>query len=141
VNSRIQFFSEKTPFVLKNKTRIRTWLVNAILEENKAPWYINFIFCDDEFLHELNVAYLNHKSYTDILTFSFSEEDGTISGDIYISVDRVDENALKFGQIFSDELHRVMIHGILHLIGYRDKTKKEKEIMRMKETYFLEKLN
>jgi probable rRNA maturation factor len=139
VNSRIQFFSEKIPFVLKNKTRIRTWLVNAILEENKTPWYINFIFCDDEYLHELNVAYLSHTSYTDILTFSFSEEEEIISGDIYISVDRVDENALKFGQVFSDELRRVMIHGILHLIGYRDKTKNEKKLMRMKETHFLEK--
>lgn len=139
MNSKIQFFSEGTSFILKNKNAIRSWLIRAISEENKKPWYINFIFCNDDYLLELNKIYLNHTTLTDILTFSFAEQPDIISGDIYISVERVEENAENFGEPKYRELLRVMIHGVLHLVGYRDKTGIEKKIMREKENYFLNK--
>jgi rRNA maturation RNase YbeY len=107
--------------------------------EKKKPWYINFIFCSDEYLSELNKTYLKHDGLTDILTFPFAEEPETISGDIYISVDRVKENAENFGEQMEQELRRVMIHGILHLMGYKDKTEDEKKRMRKKENHYLKK--
>jgi rRNA maturation RNase YbeY len=137
----IQFFSEDTSFILKNKIVIRKWLNTAILEEKKTPWYINFIFCSDNYLFELNKTYLRHETLTDILTFPYQEEKEVISGDIFISIDRVRENAIEFEQDFEKELLRVMIHGILHLIGYLDHGKKEKKIMTAREDYFLEKIS
>jgi probable rRNA maturation factor len=139
VNSKIQFFPEGTSFILKNKTTIRSWLIEAIEEEEKIPWYINFIFCGDDYLLELNKVYLNHNTLTDILTFPFAEEPGIISGDIYISIERVEENAEKFGETRDQELRRVMIHGVLHLIGYKDRTLNEKKKIREKENYYLNK--
>jgi rRNA maturation RNase YbeY len=139
VNSKIQFFSEGISFILKNKNAIRSWLTRAIREENKNPWYINIIFCNDDFLLELNKIYLHHTSLTDILTFPFTEQPDIISGDIYISVERVEENAENFGEQKDRELRRVMIHGVLHLVGYRDKTGMEKRKMREKEDYHLNK--
>jgi len=139
VNSKIQFFSEGTSFILKNKNAIRAWLIRTISEENKKPWYINFIFCNDDYLLELNKVYLNHITLTDILTFPFAEQPEIISGDIYISIERVVENAENFGEPKDRELRRVMIHGVLHLLGYRDKTGMEKRKMREKEDYHLNK--
>jgi len=101
---------------------------------------ISFIFCDDPFLSEINVKYLKHKSLTDIITFSYHQGTNLISGDIYISVPRVMENAIKFKQTFEDELHRVIIHGVLHLMGHEDSTKMLKEEMRKKEDLCLAKL-
>jgi len=137
VNSKIQFFSEETSFILKNKNAIRLWLIKAINEENKKPWYINFIFCNDQYLLELNKLYLNHSTLTDILTFPFIEDPDIISGDIYISVERVEENARIFGETKETEFRRVMVHGVLHLIGYKDKTGIQKKAMRQKENYYL----
>jgi rRNA maturation RNase YbeY len=139
VNSKIQFFPEGTSFILKNKNAIRSWLIKAIDEEKKKPWYINFIFCNDDYLLELNKIYLNHNTLTDILTFTFAEQPDIVSGDIYISVERVEENAENFGEQKDRELRRVMIHGVLHLVGYRDKTSIDRKIMREKENYFLNK--
>ncbi len=139
MNSKIQFFSEGTSFILKNKNAIRAWLIRTISEENKKPWYINFIFCNDDYLLELNKVYLNHITLTDILTFPFAEQPEIISGDIYISIERVVENAENFGEPKDRELRRVMIHGVLHLLGYRDKTGMEKRKMREKEDYHLNK--
>lgn len=139
MNSKIQFFSEGTSFILKNKNAIRSWLIKAISEENKKPWYINFIFCNDDYLLELNKIYLNHTTLTDILTFPFAEQPDIISGDIYISVERVEENAENFGEPKDNELRRVMIHGVLHLVGYKDKTSIERKKMREKEDYHLNK--
>jgi probable rRNA maturation factor len=142
VNSPIQFFREEISFTLKDKTRIRRWLNVVIREENKKPWYVNIILTNDEYLFELNKTYLKHETFTDILTFPYLEEDNdVISGDIFISINRVRENAGIFKQDFLIELHRVMVHGILHLIGYDDKGKKEKEIMTQKEDYYLEKFS
>ncbi|MGA3012608.1 MAG: rRNA maturation RNase YbeY [Bacteroidales bacterium] len=138
----IQFFREEIPFILKDKIHIRRWLDSVILEEKKKPWYINIILTNDEYLFELNKTYLQHETFTDILTFPYQEEDkNIISGDIFISINRVKENASIFKQDFEMELRRVMVHGVLHLIGYNDKGKKEKELMTKKEDYYLEKFN
>ncbi len=140
MSSPIQFFSEGISFTLKNKIEIRKWLNVAIREEKKKPWYINFIFCSDDYLLELNRTYLQHETLTDILTFPYQDDTDTISGDIFISIDRVKENADEFRQDFEKELQRVMIHGVLHLIGYSDHGKKNKKIMTEREDYYLEKV-
>jgi probable rRNA maturation factor len=139
VSSPIQFFSEGISFTLKNKTDIRKWLKVVIRQEKKTPWYINFIFCSDDYLLELNKTYLQHETLTDILTFPYQDDPDIISGDIFISIDRVKENADEFRQDFEKELQRVMVHGVLHLIGYSDHGKKKKIIMTEREDYYLEK--
>jgi rRNA maturation RNase YbeY len=106
--------------------------------EGRVPGEFNFIFCDDEYLMQLNYKYLKHRTLTDIITFPVEDENSTLCGDIFISIPRVKENAGKFNQTTADELHRVMIHGILHLAGYHDKSKQEKEEMRRKENHYLE---
>jgi probable rRNA maturation factor len=133
VNQKIQFFSEDFNFTPKSKGKLRRWMTSVIKSEKKTPWYINYIFCSDEYLLELNRCYLKHETLTDIITFPFLEENENISGDIFISIPRVKENAEKFGQNIETELHRVMVHGILHLLGYKDKSKTEKARMRAKE--------
>jgi rRNA maturation RNase YbeY len=133
----IQFFSEDIPFVLKNKACCRRWLNNVIREEKKISGDINFIFCSDEYLLDLNKTYLRHETLTDILTFPYADDLKTLSGDIFISIERVKENASRFQQDFEKELKRVMVHGLLHLIGYDDHGKKEKEIMTEREDHYL----
>jgi len=140
VNSRIQFFSEDINFIFKNKIQTRNWLAKVIEKENKGLLNINYIFCSDEFLLELNKKYLNHSTLTDILTFPDDSVNGKISGDIYISIERIRENSEKYTHPFDKELHRVMVHGVLHLLGYKDKTKNEKETMTLKEDYYLKKI-
>jgi probable rRNA maturation factor len=138
VSSPIQFFNEGISFTLKDKTGIRKWLNFVIREEKKTPWYINFIFCTDEYLLDLNRTYLQHDTFTDILTFPYNDDENTVSGDIFISVDRVKENAGIYLQDFQREIKRVMAHGVLHLIGYSDHGKKQKERMTEREDYCLE---
>lgn len=117
----IQFTSSKTPFRLKNSTRYKTWIERVILSYHKFPGEIEFIFTSDPVLAEMNERFLNHKEFTDILTFNYNT--GIyVSGDIFISIDRVKENAKSFQLTFNSELERVMIHGILHLLGFDDKT-------------------
>ena len=128
-----------TDFKLENEKTISSWIINVIDEEKKELGEINFYFCDDNELLESNTKYLNHEQYTDILTFDYSEKN-SISADIMISVDRVQENSSIFDQKFEDELHRVIIHGILHIIGYNDKTEEEKKLMRKKEDYYIKKV-
>ncbi len=135
----IQFFSEDISFILKDKIRIRKWLNVVISEEKKRPWYINFIFCSDDYLFELNRTYLKQETFTDILTFPYQDDKNIISGDIFISINRVKENANDFNQDFDNELLRVMVHGILHLVGYSDYGTKEKKIMTKREDYYLKK--
>lgn len=134
----IQFFSEGIPFTLKNRSTIRKWLNGVIRSEDKKPWYINFIFCRDDYLLELNKTYLNHSTLTDIITFPYNDNPEIVSGDIYISIERVRENATKYRQEFNQELKRVMVHGVLHLIGYSDKGKKKKAQMTAKEDFYLD---
>lgn len=135
-SSRISFFNEKIHFKPKKLKEIRVWLKNTIISEELIPGEINFIYCDDTYLHEMNVKYLSHDTLTDVITFDY-REGNIISGDIFISLDRVKENALIYLKSIDDELHRVMIHGVLHLCGYKDKTTKDSVIMRRKEEQYL----
>ena len=132
----IHFFWEDVSSNLKQKIRLRNWITNTIKEENKRLGELTFIFCSDTYLLSINQEYLNHNTYTDIITFNNSEDDRII-GDIFISLERVHENALRFKVSEQDELHRVMIHGTLHLLGYTDKGKDAKALMTNKENYYL----
>jgi rRNA maturation RNase YbeY len=133
----IKFFSEEIKFKLKNSKKTSAWIKSTISTEKRLLGDVNFIFCSDAYLHQINLEYLAHDTLTDIITFDNSEEDFTITGDIFISIDRVTENAEKFNRPFEEEVHRVIIHGILHLIGYGDKTITHKKLMRKKEDAYL----
>lgn len=133
----ITFFSEDINFTLKQKTIIRAWIQDSIQNEHKESGSINYIFTSDEYLLNVNKEYLNHNYFTDIITFNYCE-DNTVSGDIFISIDTVKNNSTRFGVSFLDELHRVMIHGILHLIGFDDQTDDQKAEMKQKENEYLE---
>ena len=131
------FFSEDKTFNLKDKKNIRELIKKICLEENKKLGFINCVFCSDNYLIEVNNKYLQHDYFTDIITFDHSENKKNIEGDLYISVDRTKENAKKYKVDENSELIRVIIHGLLHLIGYKDKTKKEKALMSEKENKYL----
>lgn len=127
----INFFSEND-FSLQNESAYRDWIDRVISSEDKKTGDINFIFCDDEYLHEINVKYLDHDTFTDIISFDNSLG-SFLHGDIFISTERVAENANEFNSDFEDELKRVIIHGVLHFCGYKDKSERESEMMRRKE--------
>lgn len=133
----VRFFSEGISFKLRHSRRTALWIKETIAKEGYALGELVFIFCSDEHLISINVDYLNHHTLTDIITFDNAEQTGEISGDIFISIDRVKENAPKFNSSFEDEVHRVIIHGVLHLIGYSDKSKAQKNQMRKKEDAYL----
>jgi rRNA maturation RNase YbeY len=114
-------------------SKIKSWLNTIASNEKFSIKELNYIFLDDEGLLKINIEYLNHDTYTDIITFDNSEESGKIEGDIFISMERVEANAKKFNTTFENELHRVLIHGLLHLCGYKDKKKADVELMRKKE--------
>jgi rRNA maturation RNase YbeY len=133
----IRFFTEDSSVVLKNKSKLRDWFINTAKAEGNSIKELNYIFCSDAYLLEMNQSYLNHDTYTDIITFDNSETDGKVLGDIFISIDRIKENAKNFGVTESEELHRVMTHGLLHLLGYSDKSKTEKAKMTEKENHYL----
>ena len=136
----ITFFTEDLAFTLKDKAKVREWINNTIKAEGfKRIAELNFIFCSDAYLLDINKQYLNHDTYTDIVTFDSSEDEDVIAGDIFISVERTRENAAKYGVSDMDELHRVIIHGVLHLCGYYDKKKEDKELMTAKENEYLAK--
>ena len=125
-------FNSETSFTLKNQKKLADWISNVVLSEDFEVGEINYIFCDDVYLHKINQEFLNHDTFTDIISFDYTLGK-EVGGDIFISIERVLENAEKFDEVFENELHRVMIHGILHFMGYKDKTKKEKTLMRTKE--------
>ena len=127
----IDFFSE-TEFNLQNSQEVASWISAIILNENFEEGELSYIFCDDEYLHKLNVEFLKHDTLTDIISFDNSLGN-QINGDIFISVERVKENTSSFNTTFENELHRVIIHGVLHYCGYNDKTKKDADLMRTKE--------
>ncbi|MCD2258267.1 rRNA maturation RNase YbeY [Psychroserpens luteolus] len=129
-------FNYETNFILEKEAEISDWISQTILEENCREGEINYIFCNDEYLHKLNVEYLNHDTLTDIISFDYSVGK-ELHGDIYISVERVADNAKDFNVDFLEELSRVVIHGILHYCGYKDKTDEDIEIMRSKENHYL----
>ncbi len=128
----ITFQNQSISFKLKEKTKLKSWIKIITEKEKHILGDINYIFCSDDELLEINQKHLNHNTFTDIITFDYTEAK-KINSDIFISIDRVAENAEKFKVSFDDELHRVMIHGILHLCGYKDKTKADAELMRKKE--------
>ena len=135
----ISFFEEDISFKLKNKTQVRQWITDTIIAEGFKLKELNYIFCSDAYLLEINQQYLDHDTYTDIVTFDNSEEEGKIISDIFISIERIRENAVKFNVTETTELHRVIIHGALHLLGYKDKSPADKQKMTQKEDFYLSK--
>ena len=133
----INFFEEDIQFRLKNKNKLKEWIKSTIGAEGYKLHELNYIFCSDQYLLQINQQYLDHDTYTDIITFDNSDKEKVITGDIFISIERIRENALKFGSGEENELHRVIIHGALHLLGYQDKKAESKKIMTGKEDHYL----
>lgn len=129
----IKFFTEDISFILNNEKEKSLWINKVIQQEGFSLGELNYIFCSDEYLLNINQTYLNHDTYTDIITFDQSEEPQEVSGDIFISIPRILDNARKFKVDETDELDRVLIHGVLHLMGYLDKTPEDEANMRKKE--------
>lgn len=125
-------FNYETDFLLDNEVAYESWLSNVIVSEEKKEGEINYIFCDDEYLLEINQQYLNHDTLTDIISFDYSIGN-ELHGDIFISIERVRENALDFAVSFEEELRRVLVHGVLHYCGYKDKSEQDEQVMRSKE--------
>jgi probable rRNA maturation factor len=134
---KIFFFQEEVSFNMKDKRKIREWIIKAAENEDFKIDIINYIFTNDNILLQLNTEYLKHITLTDIITFDMSEKEGELSGDIYISIDRAKENAREYRVSLTNELNRLLVHGVLHLMGYKDKTHDEKEVMKEKEEYYL----
>jgi len=134
----IQFFYENLPESVNTKYTI--WLKDIILSEGKKLGEINYIFCDDEYLLKVNQDYLQHDYYTDIITFDYVKGK-TISGEIFVSLQRISDNASTLSKNYEEELRRVLAHGILHLCGYKDKTEEEEQLMRNKEDFYITKYN
>jgi rRNA maturation RNase YbeY len=132
-------FNYETNFELDNEDKLSSWISNTISDEGFKEGEINYIFCDDAYLLNLNIEFLDHDTLTDIISFDYTMGK-LISGDVYISVERVRENAKDFNVSFENELSRVMIHGILHYCGYKDKTDSDTSEMRSKESYYISKL-
>ena len=133
----VHFYFKKINFRLGERRKLKRFIDSLINKEKKKLSSINYVFCNDQALLKINRTYLNHDFYTDIISFDLSDSPKNILGEIYISIDRVRENAEIFKNSFKDELHRVIFHGILHLCGYNDKTNREAEIMQKKENLYL----
>lgn len=136
----VHFFTEDVDFKIKQKTCLKKWLKEAIEAHHYHLMELNFILCSDNYLHKMNLKYLDHDTLTDVITFDNSDKPQTIEGDIFISLDRVKENAEGLKISLENELYRVMIHGTLHLLGFKDKTFQQQTIMRKMEDFWLEKL-
>lgn len=132
----VKFFNEDVPSPRLKRRDISGWIKETVSREKTILGDVNFIFCSDSYLLEVNKKYLNHNYFTDIITFDYVK-DGIISGDIFISIDRVQENSKLFNVSFMEELRRILVHGVLHLIGYSDKSVQEKEEMTKKEDFYL----
>ena len=132
----IQFCTEDITFSLKEKLKHKAWLNEVAKQEGKKILELSYVFCSDDYLLQINQEYLNHDTLTDIVTFDNSEDPKKIEGDIFISVDRVKENGEKLGTS-ETELERVMVHGLLHLLGYKDKKKEDKALMTEKEDFYI----
>ena len=133
----IRYFCEDIKFTYKNKLANNRWLKMVAGSEIRKIGDINVIFCSDNYILDVNMKYLQHDYFTDIITFDYCEGE-VLSGDLFISVDSVRENSIEFGTDFEEELHRVIVHGVLHLIGYDDHTEEDKKVMRQKENYYLQ---
>jgi probable rRNA maturation factor len=135
----IHFFEEDVTYKLKDKLKVKQWIKDTIVAEGYKLQELTYIFCSDAYLLQINQQYLDHDTYTDIITFDNSEYEGEIVGDIFISIPRIRENAVKFNVPEADELHRVIIHGALHLLGYKDKSPADNKNMTQKEDHYLAK--
>jgi rRNA maturation RNase YbeY len=124
-------FNYETDFILDNEEAFASWLSNVIVSEDKKEGEINYIFCDDEYLHKINLEYLNHDTLTDIISFDYSMGN-ELNGDIFVSIERVNDNANDFEVSFENELKRVLVHGLLHYCGYKDKSVEDEALMRSK---------
>ncbi|MFY0651553.1 MAG: rRNA maturation RNase YbeY [Cyclobacteriaceae bacterium] len=133
----INFFAEDVPFELADEKATTNWITDTVNAEGQEVNELSFVFCSDEYLHQINVQYLNHDYFTDIITFDNSDDDAVIEGDIFMSIDRIEDNARNQSIPFITELHRVIIHGVLHLLGYDDKSDEHKKQMREKENAYL----
>lgn len=133
-------FNYETEFEISNESILENWVDTIISNSGCETGELNFIFCDDEYLHKLNVEFLNHDTFTDVISFD-NTLGKLISGDIFISVERVRENAKEYNATFEDELHRVMIHGVFHFLGFKDKSSVDEKIMRIQENNALSILN
>ena len=136
----VHFHNKGVTYVFKNKKQVSSWLNIVICSFKKELSTLNVIFCTDKHLLSINQSYLNHNYYTDIITFNYNENK-KVSGDLFISIDRVKENSIENNIEFNVEIHRVIVHGVLHLCGLNDKSEQEKDIMRKQENLFLEKLS
>lgn len=136
----IQFYFLYPPFYFADRNSLKAFIVKLIKKEGRQTKHINYIFCTDEYLLSINQTHLHHDTFTDIITFDYSDDKSEkIISDIYISIDRVKENRLLFQTTFKKELLRVIFHGALHLCGYKDKTRADQQLMRNKEDYWLNK--
>jgi rRNA maturation RNase YbeY len=131
--NKIKFHFLTAPFSLRNRTLLKRFILALFTAEGRTVEAVNYIFCTDDYLLEVNRQYLNHDFYTDIITFDLSSANGYVVSDIYISIDRVRENSNSYKTSFTKELHRVIFHGALHLVGYKDKSAKQSKQMRQKE--------
>ncbi len=129
-------FNYETDFKLSNEAKYAKWIAQVIVSEGCVEGDINYIFCDDDYLHNVNVNYLNHDTLTDIISFDYSVGN-KLHGDVFISVERVADNAQDFSVSFDEELKRVMVHGILHYCGYKDKSDSDQLTMRSKEDHYI----
>jgi probable rRNA maturation factor len=133
----IVFFNEDINFKFQGKNKFKAWLKKVADKEGFSINNLNYIFCSDEYLHKINLEYLEHDTYTDIITFDNSEDESTIEGDIFISIDRVRENSQTLNTVFEEEVKRVIVHGLLHLCGYDDHTPEDKAEMRKLESEYI----
>jgi rRNA maturation RNase YbeY len=133
----INFFFEDIQYRIRKLKLLRYWINKSVELENSTIEEITYIFCSDNYLHKLNIEYLEHDTFTDIITFQYNEENSALHSDIFVSIDRIKENSKLYNQRLLDEFHRIMIHGVLHLLGYKDKTPEEKQEMTDKENYYL----
>ena len=131
----IDFHFEGVNFDFSQAPKICQWITETVAQEGKSIGHLQFVFCKDDYLHEINLKYLDHDTLTDIISFPYIED--PIESDIFISIDRIHENASTFGTTFEKELHRVIIHGVLHMLGYHDKSPEEKILMTQKEDEYL----
>ena len=137
MNPLIQFFVEDVDFMLSDEQSLRDWIIRVIEEEKQKVGVINIILCDDNYLLDLNLRFIDRDTLTDVIAFDYQDEYDSVSGDIFISIEQITENAEHLKQAFDLEFKRVLIHGVLHLCGYADKTSEEKQLMTLKEDKYL----
>ena len=137
MSSLLQFFSEEVDFKLSDEKMIHDWIIQSISQEKQNTGVLNIIFCTDEYLLDLNQRFLHRETLTDVIAFDYRENEDEVSGDIFISAERAEENALRFDQSFEFEIFRLIIHGVLHLLSYSDKSSADQSIMTDKEDYYL----